>query len=439
MTVPAGAQDAVTSVSADLMEPPARALKAVIHGIALLAVAVVAWSCVTPVLEISAGSGTVVPEAHVQVVQSLEGGAVEAILARSGGRVVKGDVIVRLDPTAPGASRDEVRQQLAGLEAAAARLQGMLLGLPPEFPRALAESHPALVAQSLAQYQSGLAELDSAMAAFDSQIAQRRIELAETRARLATSVSALRLAAVELAALKKLRRARAAGRAEVANSESRHNELKGAEQQLRLSLPRIEASIGELQSRRAERRNGVMSRAADTLAETEVKLAALKTSLGAQQKRLDQTEIRAPASGILKIVKATGVGQVIKAGDVVAEIVPEEQSFLVEVRVRPEDIAFLEPGMPAIVKLSAYDYSIFGALAGTLERIAADSTADERGQVYYTVVVRAAQNHIERRGERWPVKSGMVANVEIVTGKRTVFQYITKPIHRMATMALRER
>ena len=118
---------------------------------------------------------------------------------------------------------------------------------------------------------------------------------------------------------------------------------------------------------------------------------------------------------------------------------PDSDTLIVQTRIKPEDIGFIEKGMPAVIKLSAYDYSIFGALSGTLERIAADSSTDEHGNAYYAVDVRASSKHIDRRGENWPVKPGMVANVEIVTGQKTVFQYLTKPIHRMATMALRER
>jgi membrane fusion protein, adhesin transport system len=194
-----------------------------------------------------------------------------------------------------------------------------------------------------------------------------------------------------------------------------------------------------LQSQKGERLNANRNRIASELSETQTKVLSLKSTLGAQQKRLEQTELRSPISGILKTVRATSVGQVIRAGDVVAEIVPDNEPFLLEVKIRPEDIAFLRVGMTAIVKLSAYDSSIFGTLNGQLSRLGADSTTDERGQTYFVADVRLTQSVIERLGEAWPIKSGMTANVEIVTGSKSVFQYLTKPIHRMTGSALRER
>jgi membrane fusion protein, adhesin transport system len=434
-----GHDQAITSVSADLVEAPTAFAKAIICFVGLSLALAIAWSHYTTVLEVAVGPGTVVPEHSVQVVQSLEGGVVEKIFAKSGDRVSKGSVIVRLDSTPQGASRDELSEQLAGLEAAAARHRAYLDGSDPRFPGGLASSHPGLVAQSLEHYQAGKAELAGALTAIDSQVEQRQLELSEIAARRATNANALKSSTEELASLRKLMRAGAAGQAEVRASENRNNELRGLEEQLRLSMPRIDASIAELGNRRAERVNAFRNEAAAALAEEEIKIATIRASLVAQQKRLDQTTLKASAEGILKIVNATSVGQVVKPGEVIAEIVPEDDSYLVRVRVRPEDIAFLRAGMAAVIKLSAYDFSIFGSLPGSLERIAADSTTDERGQVYYLVDVRAERNFIERLGERWPIKSGMVANVEIVTGRRSVLQYITKPIHRMATTALRER
>ncbi len=429
----------LSSVSADLVDYSPRGAVVINYSICGMIAAAIAWSCLTRVLEVAPAVGTVLPEQHVQVVQSLEGGAVQKIFARSGDHVRAGDVLVELDPTSPGSSRNEIAAQVAGLSATSIRLNALLQGIQPVFPEELRRSYPALVDQSLQQYDAAQKELASALATLDEQIIQRSIELSESKARLATGAEALRLTEKDLKALQKLQRAKAAGRSEVLNAQSRFNDIKGQNEQLALSLHRIEAAIAELKNQRAERVSAFSSRTGDALADTQVKMSALGATLAAQQRRVDQTTIRASSSGVVKTIRATSVGQVIRPGEEVAEIVPDDNKLFVQAKVRPEDIAFLHEGMPALVKLSAYDYSIFGAIDGSLKRIAADSTTDDRGQIYYLVDIQLPQTTITRRGEQWPIKSGMVANVEIVTGKRSVFQYLTKPIHRMATMALKER
>ena len=472
----------LTSVSAVFLEPDRRYRRATICTIAGLLVFAVMWSLNTPIVEVSAGTGQVIPEHRLQLVQSLDGGTVSSILVKHGDRVTAGQVIVKLDPTLARSSLNEALEQVAGLEAAAARLRGEIAAVdgspdipadvtarlspdgpdvvqsistpaaalagdavmaaasrPPVFPASLRQHHPDLVGQNIAQYRTGLEELATSLSSFDRQMEQHRLEQAEARSRLDTTAIALGLAHEELGALKRLERAGAAGKAEVNAAKSKVNELDGAQQQLGISLPRYDAEIAELADRRAERLNNFRNKAAEELTGTEVKRSAIAATLGALRQRAAQTEVRAPANGVVKTLSVASEGQVVKPGDSIAEIVPSDGSLLIQARIRPEDIAFLKPGMPAVIKLTAYDYSIFGALPGTLERIAGDSTADEHGGFYYLADIRASRAYIERQGERWPVMAGMVANVDIVTGKRSIFQYITKPIHRMATMALRER
>lgn len=426
----------MTSVSADLLEPPSQLARNLIYAVAALFGLAVTWSAFAPLLEVASASGTVVPESHVQIVQSLEGGAVEKIFAKAGQHLDKGDVFLKLDPTTPQALRQDVEGQLQSLEMSALRLSALLDGKPLEIPHGFP---PDQMEQSQQQFETAKRERDSMLDSFDSQISQRKMELVELRARAKTAIHARKLADEELAAYRKLGKARAAGRSEILNAELRANEARGNETQIQLSIPRVESSIAQLQSDKLERLSANRSRTSAELADVRTKIASLKTTLVAQQRRFDQTELRAPISGILKTVGATSVGQVIKPGETVAEIVPDDAPLQLQVRIRPEDIAFLREGMKTVVKLSAYDSSVFGSLDGKLSRLSADSITDERGQVYFLGDVQLAQSFIERLGEKWPVKSGMTAHVEIITGSKTVFQYMTKPIHRMTHAALRER
>jgi membrane fusion protein, adhesin transport system len=432
-------QTELTSVSADLVEYSSRSNQMIIYTICGLIAGSLTWSYFTKVLEVAAASGMVVPTQHVQIIQSLEGGAVQKIFVHAGDHVKSGDALVSLESSQSGASRDELTEQLAGQAATAARLKALLDEKDPEFPNTLKQSHPVLVQQSLEQFKTSRAEIENALASVDQQIAQRTIELSEVASRLATGEQAQSLVKVDLDALRKLQKAKAAGRAEVQNALSRYNEIAGQNEQLRLSQPRLKAAIADLKNQRAEKLNAYRSRLSEMLNDAQVKIAALGASLSAQQKRFDQTLLRSSTDGIVKTIKTTSEGQVIRPGEEVAEIVPDGNHLYIQARVKPEDIAFLREGMSALVKLSAYDYSIFGSIAGTLKRVAADSTVDDKGQVFYQVEVALPNAMITRHNEQWPIKSGMVASVEIVTGERSVFQYITKPIHRMATMALKER
>ncbi len=429
----------LTSVSADLLESPSRTSSLIIKSVAAGISLAVLWSYLTPVVEVTAGTGKVVPDRFVQSIQSLEGGYVDAIFAKNGDHVEKGDVILRLDPVPSGTTREEVAQQMAGLEAKSTRLRALLSNKKPDFSDTLVKSHPKIVAVELSQYETDKAEFETSIQTIALQAKQKKSELAEAKSELKTINKALHLAAEEYAVLQSLEKDQAASRAEVMTAEAKQNELQGSKSRLTLALVRLEAAAEEYAVRAEERSNNFRSRIASELNESENKLASFSASLMGQQHRVTRTEVRAPVSGTLKTVSAINVGQVIKPYDIVAEVVPTSETVLIQARVRPEDIAFVATGLPTVIKLSAYDYSIFGSLKGKLERIAADSNTDEKGGVYYVVDVRADKNYIERRGERWPIKPGMVANVEIQTGTRTVFQYLTKPIHRMTTMALRER
>jgi len=471
----------LSSVSADLLEADTRRPRIIVYSIVAALSAALAWSCLTTVLEVSSGQGRVIPERRLQVVQSFEGGVIQQLLSRPGDRVKKGDTIALLDPVYSRSELGEITEQVAGLEASAVRLRAELavmggdnqgsaerlarldpdlldtgIGQPVsipasdaivaaadryqlEFSERFAAEYDALVRQGTGQFRTEMRQLGNALSVFEQQIQQKRNEKKETEARLASALIALRLAQEDHAALRKLLKSGAASRAEVSSAQARMNDVQGTVEQLKLSLPRFDAAVRELQDRFRERLSIAQAEAAGRLNEIEVKKAALAETAVALKQRTLNTAIRAPVTGVLKTLTPTTEGQVIKAGESIAEIVPADSSLLIQVRVRPDDIAFIEPGMPAQIKLTAYDFSLFGALSGTVEQVAGDSTTDDKGSTFYLVDVRAAANHLERHGENWPVKPGMVAAVDIVTGKQTIFQYVTKPIHRMALSALRER
>ena len=456
MTQPVSHQ--LSSTSADLLQPDTKNAKVTVYSISGFFAAGLLWSVFANVLQVSTGSGQVIPESHLQIIQTLDGGVISEILAKPGDNVLKGAVIAKLDPIYAGSSLDETAQQIAGLSATSVRLRGELkvlaqlalsgkntgtshaeTDLQLEFPEQLRIHHALLVEENTALFTSAMQEVNASITSLEEQIIQKHLESQSGILQLSTIRSAQSIARAELDGLQKLLNSGAAGRAEVMAAKARYNELQGQVDQLGLAPLRAKSVIAQLNAQIRERIGNLQSRTAEQLNDTEIRLNTLKAQMPALTKRSANTELVATATGTIKAMSITTSGQVIRPGETVAEIVPADSPLLIQVKLRPEDIAFIAPGMPALIKLTAFDFSIFGSLDGTVDRISTDSTTDERGAVYYIVDVKASSDHMERKGETWPVKVGMVANVDIVTGKQSIFQYFTKPIHRMTQSALRER
>ena len=208
---------------------------------------------------------------------------------------------------------------------------------------------------------------------------------------------------------------------------------------LAVSIPRAEAAAREARHRMALRRAELDAVLMEELNRRSLELASLRESLSASSDRVTRTELRAPVRGTVKKIYITTVGGVVKPGENIMEIVPLDDTLLVEARVRPQDVAFLRPGQKAMVKVSAYDFSIYGGLPGVLEQISADTIEDKRGEFFYLVKVRTPETAIRHKGEVLPIMPGMVSTVDILTGKKTVLDYLLKPILKAKENALREK
>ena len=217
------------------------------------------------------------------------------------------------------------------------------------------------------------------------------------------------------------------------------NDTRGHLEAARLAIPRVRAQIEEVRQKRDEKVSATRARALEQLNEARVELAALEEVMRRSADKLARTTVRAPAAGIVKTVHVTTIGQVVQPGSDLIEIVPVDDTLLVEARIRPQDIAFLRPGQQARVKLTAYDFTLYGGLDGQVEQIGADSVTDERGETYYLVQVRTDGTKLEHGEETLPVIPGMVAQVDVLTGEKTVLSYLTKPLTRMRHEAMRER
>lgn len=407
--------------------------------IAFFVIAVL-WAHVAEIDQVSVGDGRVMPSRHVQIVQNLEGGIVADVSVREGDIVKKDQILMQLDDTQFSSELLENRMKFFGLQAAIARLQGEIAGTELRFPEKVAKQFPAFVQGERELHASRANELESAVARLESQLLQHRHEIAETRARIRQLKESTALAREEMAILKPL-----VDRGINASIEliRLRREASGYEGDLRVaieSVARQQAAVEETTQEIREVRAQFKSRALKELNEARVNMEALRQNLASRQDRLTRTVIRTPVNGVIKQLFVNTIGGVVRPGMNLAEIVPEEEALVIEARIRPADIAFIHPGLKALVKFSAYDYTIYGALPAMLEHISADTISDEKtGESYYLVRVTAkAEDLIDRSGKPLPIIPGMTASVDVITGKRTVLQYLLKPFNKTVQGALRE-
>ena len=398
------------------------------------------WAHQAQLDEVTTGLGSVIPSRAVQVVQNLEGGIVSEIMAREGDVVEANQVLMRIDDTSAAAGFQELRETYVGLLASVARLTAEVEGTDLEFPEELSGERPDLVSRELQLFLTRQSELASSIAILEEQRSQRTSEAEEMRSRLSGLRRSYSLVKEEYDLTAPLLSQGMVSKVDVIRLEREKADLQTEIRQTEIAIPNAEAKVTEAEQRINERRTNARATALAELNEKKVRLASLVEQMRAREDRVVRTEVRSPVNGIIKTINFATVGGVVKPGEDIVEIVPIEDTLLVEARIRPRDVAFLYPGQEARVKLTAYDFSIYGGLDGELEQISADTIEDERGEHFYHVRVRTKETDLTGKdGEPLPIIPGMIAEVDILTGKKTVLQYLMKPFLKARYKAFRER
>jgi adhesin transport system membrane fusion protein len=416
-------------------QQPLRARK-ILYAVAVTSVALVVWAALAEIDEVTKGQGKVIPSRQVQVIQSLDGGVVTDLLVREGDRVEKGQLLVRLDQTRSQSTFRENRAEFRALSVKAARLKALvqLTEFTPD-PE-LAEQLPDIVAEEMALFESRRSELALAQQIAEEQLVQRNEELAEATAREAQAARSMQLTQRELNISRPMVDSGAVSEVELLRLEREVNQLSGERKQAAAQIKRLQSAIVEAQRKlnsvEVEFNNEVREELADTLS----RMNSLRETAEGLSDRVKGTEIRSPVKGTVKQLYYYTIGGVVLPGKEIIEIVPADDTLLLEVRIRPKDIAFLLPGQEALVKFTAYDFVVYGGLEGVVEQIGADTVMDEDGNPFYEVDVR---NHEPSLAEDKPIIPGMVVEVDILTGKKSVLAYLMKPILRARQYALTER
>ncbi|WP_241294175.1 HlyD family type I secretion periplasmic adaptor subunit [Burkholderia stabilis] len=398
------AQDAaiMDDVREALLVRSSAGAQTVLYVVAAVLVAGLAWAYFARVEEVTRGEATVVSQSREQVVQSLEGGIVRQVAVHEGELVEAGQLLAKIDPTRAESSYRELQSKALGLKATIARLRAETYGVPLTFPGDVARD-PALVKQETEAYQARRRVLEEGVAA--------------------------------------LSRSRALVSREIAMSEPLA--AKGLISEVEILRMRRQAA--DLDAQIVERRNRYRADAGAELTRLEPELAQASESLVGRADVLARTDVVAPMRGVVKNVRIHTLGAVVQPGEHIMEIAPLDDSLLIEARIKPSDVAFLRPGLPVLVKVSAYDYAIYGGLNGHVVSIGPDTVKDEQraaagrpDATYYRLMVKTDVNALDAAGRHLPILPGMQATVDVRTGEKTVLDYLLKPIFK-AREAFRER
>ncbi|MEI4233888.1 HlyD family type I secretion periplasmic adaptor subunit [Roseovarius sp. D22-M7] len=417
-----------------------------LRGSLLLAVILVflaaaaVWAARTELDDVTRAEGRIVPSRDVQLIQATEPGILQALHVSEGEIVDEGTVLMELDGTQISSELDQEQQRAYGLIARIERLQAEIDGAELSFRDTLIERAPDVVRSETALFHGRQAELADEIDILERQRSQRRQELEEGRVDLRTARDTLQVLAEERAIMQPLVERGVEPETTLLSLRRTEAEWRGHETRAGAALARLQAALDEIDDQVRARRSRQRAAALADLALATAELAALRPSLPALQSRAARARLRAPVRGVVNRIHRSTLGGLARAGEDLIEIVPLDDTLLVEAYVRPADIAFIYPGQPVKVKITAYDFARYGSLNGEIVRIGADAvTRSERDdEEFFVVEIRTEDNILGADGVAVEIMPGMVTQVDILSGHKTVLEYLTQPVMRVKENALRE-
>lgn len=442
MNKPVGSFDALLASVPQQDRPPRTWLFVILLVCGFLAMALL-WASLAQIDEISRAEGRVIPSTKMQVIQSAEAGVVTEILVRTGEQVRKGQQLIRLDDTNTASSAGEVEAKVNALQAQVARLRIEYEGRVEEgyiCPPEVMADVPAVCQNESDLLTARQQTLDQGKQVLLQRVEQRQRELNEALANQTRLTEANRLASEKLALIEPMAKKNLVSQNDMLNAQRDVTDTKGQLEAVIESIARLNAAVSEaqLQVKQAD-----LQFRQDALTDMTMRLAELASAqqaLRGAADRVSRTDIRSPVDGIVNNLAVNTIGAFVSPGERLVDIVPVADTLLVEAKLKPSDVAFILPGQAANIKITAYDFSIFGGLRGEVQNVSADSIVDpDTRETYYLVLIKTDQSVLEYNGKKLPILPGMVSSVEILTGKKTILQYLMKPINKARDEALRER
>ncbi|RZU98916.1 HlyD family type I secretion periplasmic adaptor subunit [Spiribacter vilamensis] len=411
---------------AQLQQTPLRA-RLLLYGMLLTLIALIVWAGWAELDQVVRGQGQVIPSRKTQLVQSLDGGTVSRILVEEGDRVEQGELLVEIDSTRSVSSLRENQAKRYALRAEVARLEALTQQTSLDFAADLERNAPDIVVEERQLFESSRQELNEQLSVQREKLEQRRQDLSEARAAYEQHRRALELTRRELRVTRPLLNSGAVSPIDVIRLEREEANTLGERTRAESAIARAESAIEEANRRLDEIRLNAFNRWRNERADASARLDALQEAAVGLVDRVEQTAVRAPRDGVVQRLFVNTVGGVISPGREILEITPSNDELLVEARIDPKDIALLRRGLPATLKFGAYDFTRYGGLDGELTHISSDTITDDDDNTFYQVRLKTPQTGFS---EDQPILPGMTAEVDIITGERTVLEYLLKPVLR---------
>ncbi len=410
-----------------------------LFGIAFFFLVFLIWAAFASVDEVTRGQGKIITSSQVQVISNLEGGIIEKIAVREGQTVERDETLVIINNTNAQADYKSARAKYLSLVAAISRLTAEFEGKPLAFPKEVIDEAADAVKSEMALYQSRQTQLRSQVEILQSQVEQKQQELSELFSSAESTKRSLAVATQQRDIADKGVQQGVTSRMELLNIEREISELETRIRQSQSAQPRARSALDEARRRMEDKKLTFRSEISNELNQKRAELSTLTQAITASRDRVARTEVKSPLRGTIKQIKINTIGGVVKPGEDLVEVVPIEESLLVEARIRPADIAFIRPQQEAMIKITAYDFAIYGGLKAKVEDISADTITDERGEPYYRVRLRAYDDTFKGNAKKLPIIPGMTAQVDVLTGRKTVLDYLLKPFFKARQNALTER
>lgn len=435
-----GAATTANEVNKALLDDSPRVVRITLWAILGFFIIMIAWASLAEIDEVTRGDGKAIPSSRLQKIQNLEGGIVAEVFVHEGEVVKAGSPLLRLDDTRFRSNAGESEADRYALEARVQRLTAQLadketLTLSPD----IVEKAPDIANGEMELFTSVNKRIQSELSGLNEQLVQKKQELLDFQAKAEQYRRSLGLLQQEIGMSEPLVAKGAISRVEVLRLRRSEVETRGQLESVTLAVPRAQAAIKEIESKVGETRGRYRSEALSQLNEARTDLSKIEATGKAIDDRVNRTLVTSPVRGIVQQLMVNTIGGVIQPGNDLVEIVPLDDTLLIEAKIRPQDIAFLRPGQEAIVKFTAYDYTIYGGMKGKLEQISPDTVTDKDGKSFYVIRLRTDKNHLGSDDKPLIIIPGMVASVDIITGKKTILAYLLKPILRARAEAFRER
>jgi membrane fusion protein, adhesin transport system len=435
--------DYMRSTSAAMLEQTPKQSRALLYGIVMFFIVIFTWAAYAELDEVTKAAGKVIPSQKVQIIQNLEGGIISEILIKEGQLVKKGQILLRIDDNSFESNFMESRLRYLEMLAKAARLKAEAESLERfTVPEEVLKEKPKLATNEQSLFKNHMRGLKNSLQVIRHQTQKFRLELSEAKSKAKQIQRNLKLAKREMKIIKPLYKSGAVSQVKLIQVERQVVGYESEYDVVKTSLPRLSVAIKESQEKEKELTSNFQSKAREELNSTLAEIPRILESIESLQDKLTRTSVRSPVKGTVKQLLVNTIDGVIKPGMNLIEIVPLDDALVVEAKIRPADIAYIFPGQKAKVKITAYDSSKYGSLDAEVIFISADSIKDDTGvkeETFYRVKVKTDKNYLESFGNELPIIPGMITEVDILTGKKTVLDYLFKPILKAQDRALTER